>query len=102
MLVPRGEEGVCERPRSFLTPKLCIRCLLLRSLVLRSNLGNAICTRTIERDMPGSGAAIVRNMTTYFPDPICRFHQSQGLVVAEVRYEELIVGRMGDHLMRVR
>ena len=50
--------------------------------------------RTVERDVPRSGAAIVRNMTTDFPDPICGFDQSQGLVVAEVWYKELIVGRM--------
>ena len=58
-------------------------------------------TRTVERDMPGSGATIVRNMTTDFPDPFCRFHQSQGPVIAEVWYEDLVMGRMRDHLMRV-
>jgi len=95
-------EGLYEQLRSFLTPKSCIRCLLLRSLVFHSRSKESNLPRTVERDVPGSGAAIIRNMSTDFPDPICRFHQSQGLVVAEVWHEELIVGRMRNHLMRVR
>jgi hypothetical protein len=69
---------------------------------LHTNLRNEILARTVERDVPGSRAAIIRNMTTYFPDAICGFSQSQGLVVAEVWYEELVAGRVWDHLVRVR
>ena len=29
---------------------------------------------TIERDMPGPGAAVIRDMPMHFPDTICRFH----------------------------
>ena len=51
--------------------------------------------------MPWSGAAVIRKMPADFPDTFCGFFQPQGLVVAEIRYEEFISGRMWDHLVRM-
>lgn len=39
---------------------------------------------TVESDVPGSGAAIIRNIPLYFPDAVCGFRQPQGAVTTEV------------------
>lgn len=57
---------------------------------------------TVERDVSRSGAAVMRNVPAYFPDAVRGFGQPQGLVVTEVRYEELFTGRVRNHLVRVR
>lgn len=78
----------------------CVRNILSAPFLTLSQ--ELVLKRTIERDMPGSRTAIIRDMPTNFPDPFCGFHQPQGLIIAEIRYEELIPGRMRGHLVRVR
>ena len=51
--------------------------------------------------MSGFRTTIVRDMSTHLPDAVRRFHPSQNLVVTEVWYEELIVGRVWNDLMRM-
>ena len=57
--------------------------------------------RTVERDMPGSGTSIITKVPADLPDAFYGLHQPHGLVVAEIGYEELISGRMWNHLVGV-